>query len=68
MARRRRVPRHGGGVPKDKAQQVIWMCLQEVGVQAKGSCPKAPGGPGAACSGLSHSTEHSAGAGHTVHG
>ena len=45
MARRRRVPRDGGGVPKDKAQQVIWMFLQEAGVQAKGSCPKSARGP-----------------------
>lgn len=49
---RRRVP-VTEGVPKDKAQQVIWMCLQErQSVQAKGSCPKRPGAR-AACSGLS---------------
>ena len=53
------VARHGGGVPRDTAQQVIW-------VFAKGSCPKSAlqsQSPGAAWRDLSHGTEGSAGAG-----
>lgn len=51
------VTRRGGGVPRDKAQQVIWMF-------AKGSCPESTlqsRSPGAAWRDLSHGTEGSAG-------
>lgn len=50
--RRRRVPRLTEGVSQRYwPKQVIWMCLQEAGVQAKGSCPGAQGAPeqAAAC-------------------
>lgn len=53
------VTRHGGGVPRDTAQQVIW-------VSAKGSCPESAlqsRSPRAAWRDLSHGTEGSAGVG-----